>query len=216
MGRWSTVKALEQGSWLVLDNANLCSASVLDRLNSLLEPDGSLIINEHCDSNGKPKIVRCHPDFRIFLTMDPKHGELSRAMRNRAIEIFLDHVSPGDLLPIQHAAPEAALSRYRNVAHFLNVDDFVPVEARELQVIAFDNLSWSDMSLLSRFVSVYVKDMLPQAATHLKDVAAAYKYLYKDNSNAKYRQTLQDVWSAAGRSLDTQVSARDVLLLCKY
>ena len=26
---------------------------------------------------------------RIFLTMDPIHGEISRAMRNRGIEIFM-------------------------------------------------------------------------------------------------------------------------------
>jgi midasin (ATPase involved in ribosome maturation) len=29
--------ALEAGHWLLLDNVNFCSASVLDRLNSLLE-----------------------------------------------------------------------------------------------------------------------------------------------------------------------------------
>ncbi|KAI1334176.1 hypothetical protein F5Y15DRAFT_421135 [Xylariaceae sp. FL0016] len=84
------VQALQQGHWLVLDNANLCSASVLDRLNSLLEPDGFLIINEHCGQNGEPRIVKPHPDFRVFLTADPRYGELSRAMRNRAIEIYIE------------------------------------------------------------------------------------------------------------------------------
>ncbi|CAM9487941.1 unnamed protein product, partial [Ectocarpus sp. 8 AP-2014] len=32
------VQALERGDWIVLDGANLCSSSVLDRLNPLLEP----------------------------------------------------------------------------------------------------------------------------------------------------------------------------------
>lgn len=27
--------------------------------------------------------------LRLFLTMDPVHGEISRAMRNRGVEIFL-------------------------------------------------------------------------------------------------------------------------------
>jgi midasin len=76
------IKAVEEGKWLVLDNANLCSLSVLDRLNSLLEPNGFLVINEHCGSDGKAKIVKPHPDFRLFMTMDPRFGELSRAMRN--------------------------------------------------------------------------------------------------------------------------------------
>ncbi|KAH7349444.1 midasin [Plectosphaerella cucumerina] len=43
------IKALQRGDWLVLDNANLCNASVLDRLNSLLEPNGFLSINEHSE-----------------------------------------------------------------------------------------------------------------------------------------------------------------------
>ncbi|MCJ1389381.1 hypothetical protein MMC18_002238 [Xylographa bjoerkii] len=82
------IKALENGQWLVLDNANLCSPSVLDRLNSLLEPEGTLAVHEHHLHDGSAKIVRPHPNFRLFLTMDPRYGELSRAMRNRCIEIF--------------------------------------------------------------------------------------------------------------------------------
>jgi midasin len=89
------VKAVEEGKWLVLDNANLCSSSVLDRLNSLLEHNGSLVINEHSTSDGNPKVVTLHPNFRLFITMDPKHGELSRAMRNRCVEVFVD---PSDSL----------------------------------------------------------------------------------------------------------------------
>ncbi|KAI9675420.1 MAG: hypothetical protein M1817_001324 [Caeruleum heppii] len=83
------VKALEEGQWMVLDNANLCSPAVLDRLNSLLEPDGFLSINEHRTVNGDAKVVRPHANFRLFLTMDPRHGELSRAMRNRAVELYV-------------------------------------------------------------------------------------------------------------------------------
>ena len=83
------VKALESGQWLVLDNANLCNSSVLDRLNSLLEPGGMLAIHEHHLHDGSTKTVRPHPNFRLFLTMDPRYGELSRAMRNRCIELSL-------------------------------------------------------------------------------------------------------------------------------
>ena len=86
------INALSEGSWILLDNANLCNPSVLDRLNSLLEPDGSLVLHEFTDANGKPKLVRPHKNFRLFLTMDPRHGELSRAMRNRAIEIFVERM----------------------------------------------------------------------------------------------------------------------------
>lgn len=84
------VKALEEGHWLILDNANLSPASVLDRLNSLLETDGSLVMNECNQEDGQPRVLRPHRDFRLFLTVNPKYGELSRAMRNRAIEVYVE------------------------------------------------------------------------------------------------------------------------------
>ncbi|KDD77117.1 hypothetical protein H632_c15p0, partial [Helicosporidium sp. ATCC 50920] len=86
--------AIEQGQWVLLDNANLCNPTVLDRLNALLEPRGTLQLNEcGCGANG-PRVVLPHPDFRLFLTVDPRRGEVSRAMRNRGIEVFS---SPPDL-----------------------------------------------------------------------------------------------------------------------
>lgn len=87
------VRAVEKGHWLILDNANLCSPSVLDRLNSLLETNGSLIINECSQADGQPKQVFPHPNFRLFLTVNPKYGELSRAMRNRGVELFMEDLN---------------------------------------------------------------------------------------------------------------------------
>lgn len=83
------VQAVEKGHWLLLDNANLCSPSVLDRLNSLLEPGGVLLINESGTIDGSVRTAKPHPDFRLFMTMDPSAGEVSRAMRNRGLEICL-------------------------------------------------------------------------------------------------------------------------------
>ena len=84
------VDVITRGDWIILDNANLCNPSVLDRLNSLLEPDGALILHESSQSNGEPRVVKPHPNFRLFLTMDPRYGELSRAMRNRAVEVAME------------------------------------------------------------------------------------------------------------------------------
>jgi MoxR-like ATPase len=84
------VEAMLRGDWVHLRNANLCPASVLDRLNSVLEPNGYLMLAEcgtdEC-SGIAGRIVNPHPNFRIFLTMDPEYGEISRAMRNRCVEI---------------------------------------------------------------------------------------------------------------------------------
>lgn len=34
-------------------------------------------------------ILKPHPNFRLFLTVNPTYGEVSRAMRNRGVEIFM-------------------------------------------------------------------------------------------------------------------------------
>ncbi|KAG0489307.1 hypothetical protein HPP92_008118 [Vanilla planifolia] len=83
------VKSIEFGEWIVLDNANLCNPTVLDRINSLVEPDGSIMINECGMVDGKPLLMKAHPNFRMFITVDPRYGEISRAMRNRGVEIFM-------------------------------------------------------------------------------------------------------------------------------
>ncbi|KAI9498450.1 P-loop containing nucleoside triphosphate hydrolase protein [Zychaea mexicana] len=83
------IHALEQGHWLLIDNANLCNPSVLDRLNPLFENDGVLMVNERGLIDGQVKVIKPHPNFRMFMTVDPNNGELSRAMRNRGIEISL-------------------------------------------------------------------------------------------------------------------------------
>ncbi|KAG8416561.1 AAA ATPase midasin [Metarhizium acridum] len=146
------VKALVTGQWLVLDNANMCNASVLDRLNSLLEPNGFLSINEHCDSDGKPRIIRPHRDFRIFLTMDPKYGELSRAMRNRAIEIHINSPPPESVPCLDKvSAIESGLQRYHDSRLSSNAAaGDISIDTSQLAV---DNLSLDDMALLDRFVN---------------------------------------------------------------
>ncbi|GAP86507.1 putative midasin [Rosellinia necatrix] len=139
------IRALQMGEWLVLDNANLCNASVLDRLNSLLEPEGSLIINEHCEADGEPRIIKPHPDFRIFLTVDPRYGELSRAMRNRAVEIY---VEPRSLIASSWAGKitdvEADLERYKAMLAAMSHDS---ANETHLHRLAIDSLSLDDLRL---------------------------------------------------------------------
>lgn len=45
------------------------SASVLDRLNALLEPGGSLTINERGVIDGKTPKITPHPNFRYYGTI---------------------------------------------------------------------------------------------------------------------------------------------------
>ncbi|KAM0819051.1 putative Midasin [Seiridium cardinale] len=145
------VHALQKGQWLVLDNANLCSASVLDRLNGLLEPNGSLIINEHCGPDGEPRVIQPHPDFRIFLTMDPRYGELSRAMRNRAIEIHIDHHTSSRLGHLGRMAEiESSLSRLELLNTAVSID---AISDSQIAPYVAENLSTIDMRLLVKYQS---------------------------------------------------------------
>lgn len=101
------IQAMEAGDWLLIDNVNFCNPTVLDRLNSVLEPGGVLAVNERgMEADGQIKSVRPHPNFRIFFTMDPHNGEISRAMRNRGIEVcLLEHeVDSRDTLTLLNAA----------------------------------------------------------------------------------------------------------------
>ncbi|KAI9142687.1 hypothetical protein BKA69DRAFT_1123750 [Paraphysoderma sedebokerense] len=83
------LKAIEHGHWILLDNVNFCSPSVIDRLNPLFEPNGVLMVNERGIVDGEFRVIKPHPDFRLFMTLDPQFGEISRAMRNRGVEISL-------------------------------------------------------------------------------------------------------------------------------
>ena len=93
------LRAIERGDWVVLENVNHCSPSVLDRLNAFLEPEGELLINEcgpvlmwddaHETYIEQPRVVKAHKHFRMFMTMDPRYGTISRAFRNRCIELFV-------------------------------------------------------------------------------------------------------------------------------
>lgn len=95
------VRALKFGQYICLEHVNLCSSAILDRLNSVFEPNGKLLLSEKgvTSTDGVADQSECvskHPQFRAFLTLDPKNGEISRAMRNRCVELNFDKDSYGE------------------------------------------------------------------------------------------------------------------------
>uniref|UniRef100_A0A0E0EYL8 Midasin n=1 Tax=Oryza meridionalis TaxID=40149 RepID=A0A0E0EYL8_9ORYZ len=109
------IRAIECGEWIVLDNANFCNPTVLDRINSLVEQERSIVVNECGLVDGNPVILKAHPKFRMFLTINAKHGEVSRAMRNRGVEIFLMNQN----LSINGCSNAAEDSERRDITRFL-------------------------------------------------------------------------------------------------
>lgn len=100
------VRALKIGQYICLEHVNLCSSAILDRLNSVFEVDGKLLLSEKgVEANNQSECVSRHADFRAFLTLDPRNGEISRAMRNRCVELSLtaDSYSDDDLKQIIHS-----------------------------------------------------------------------------------------------------------------
>ncbi|SPO01153.1 related to midasin (AAA ATPase) [Cephalotrichum gorgonifer] len=188
------IKALQGGQWLVLDNANLCSASVLDRLNSLLEPDGFISVNEHCDTDGEPRIVRPHPEFRIFLTTDPRYGELSRAMRNRAVEVHLHEPMKE---PASHlkwvAAVESSLWRYKtllSMAH-ARVSDRDEASAQ----LALEGLTKADIHLLPRFINDLQTGCL-QGSQGVKRESERLVEFLRSNSTDELKSAISGMYSS--------------------
>lgn len=144
------VKALKQGRWLVLDHANLCSPAVLDRLNSLLEPNGFLSINEHRNPDGSAQVLKPYPGFRLFITMDPRYGELSRAMRNRSVELFMPAQSPSPAVNVLDSGSDSSVSRFE-MFKAINWSDLDEVRFKELLTIFFDHLAFSDLRIMRRW-----------------------------------------------------------------
>lgn len=187
------VEALQVGKWLVLDNANLCSASVLDRLNSLLEPDGALIVNEYTDIGGAPRVIHPHPDFRIFLTVDPRYGELSRAMRNRAVEVFLP--PQHDTSSIRLPAPESTMACFHQMRSVTGTEMGRVASEGALDIVS-DHMAIHDQSLVSRLNAQF------------------HRGLYSDGRQGLQLKSMQQAWETdcledfyVSTASDLQVSA---------
>lgn len=85
------VTAMRQGCLLLIDEINLAEDAVLERLNSVLEPERTLLLAE----KGGPAAeqVLAAEGFRVVATMNPggDHGkrELSPALSNRLTQVLV-------------------------------------------------------------------------------------------------------------------------------
>lgn len=195
------VKALKQGQWLILDNANLCSSSVLDRLNSLLEPGGFLSINEHRSSDGCAVSVTPHPNFRLFMTMDPRHGELSRAMRNRCVELYVAADFSSERSIDLNPACESSISRFQ----FFGSIDWDALNRSffsELLLISLDHLALTDHEIAHRWRAEVSKGLVkfsqPQEAFLNSSLSSQYRAL---GSNGTIMRRVQNIYQDFGRYL---------------
>lgn len=91
--------AMKQGAWLLLDELNLASQSVLEGLNALLDHRGEMFIPELNST------VRCKPGFRLFGAQNPvqegggRKG-LPRSFLNRFIRVNVHAFARADMVQI--------------------------------------------------------------------------------------------------------------------
>lgn len=90
------VEAMRSGEVFLLDEISLADDSVLERLNSVLEPGRTIVLAEKGGNNTSNPTVKAADTFKLVATMNPggDYGkkELSPALRNRFTEIWVPRV----------------------------------------------------------------------------------------------------------------------------
>ena len=90
------INAMNQGDIFLLDEISLADDSVLERLNSVLEPGRSIVLAERGGADAEDSVIHASEDFKLVATMNPggDYGkkELSPALRNRFTEIWVPPV----------------------------------------------------------------------------------------------------------------------------
>ena len=99
------VQAMQGGDLILLDEISLADDSVLERLNSVLEPSRTLVLAEKGGKDLSDIQITGQTGFQILATMNPGGDfgkkELSPALRNRFTEIWVPAVDDvEDLLRI--------------------------------------------------------------------------------------------------------------------
>lgn len=204
------VTSLKCGQFILLEHVNLCSSAVLDRLNPVFEPNGSLLIAEKgISAQDSAELVRKSPDFRAFLTVDPKNGELSRAMRNRCVELSLtkDTYSIDDMRAFVH---EQGVHQTEAINCILRIHRGIS------QLTEFNSYSISHLTQFAFLSAAYAR--IGYQLKRAVYVAAMEVYVYSASTDlmgyglSYYQNKLREVVLAETESFEESSSEQDDLL----
>ncbi|KAJ8930712.1 hypothetical protein NQ314_016477 [Rhamnusium bicolor] len=103
------VEAMRKGHWIILDELNLAPTDVLEALNRVLDDNRELFIPETQET------IKADPNFMLFATQNPPGAYggrkmLSRAFRNRFVELHFNEIPPTELEVILHKRCQMAPS----------------------------------------------------------------------------------------------------------
>lgn len=143
------IEAMEKGGLFLADEISLADDSVLERLNSLLEPERSLLLTERgLDSTTFKDVIFADEKFFFVGTMNPGGDfgkkELSPALRNRFTEIWCASCTEREDLQ--------AIAQH-------NLD--LPLELRKILAgLLLDFVEWLKKTELGRKFVVSIRDVL--------------------------------------------------------
>ena len=121
----SLVKAMKNGTWILLDEINLAEMETLQNLSHVFDVNqSSIILVDKTDG----KCVERHPDFRVFACMNPATDvgkkDLPLGIRNRFTEFFVDEIQKERDLQIlvkKYSVSDESLNRI--VSFYLKAKD---------------------------------------------------------------------------------------------
>lgn len=112
------IEAMQSGDLVLLDEVSLADDSVLERLNSVLEPARTLVLAEKGGRDIEQMTIVASEGFQVLATMNPggDYGkkELSPALRNRFTEIWVPSLDDHDdlLKIVQSSWKHESLAAY--------------------------------------------------------------------------------------------------------
>lgn len=155
---WAT-RPVREGKILILDEVNACQPEVLFALQSLLDDDKSLTLPSG-------EVVKAHPDFRVFATMNPNSGYVGTKSLNKA---FMSRF--GVVLEVNYVDPKTELDLLNTAVPELERNDgLIMVETARMarERLAKDMLSFP----------ISTRDLIYWAtmAVQLKDLTKAFTH----------------------------------------
>lgn len=104
-------EAMRKGYWLILDELNLAPTEVLEALNRVLDDNRELFVAE------TQTVIQARPGFQLFATQNPTgiyggRKELSRAFRNRFVELHVSQIPSDELTEILHQRCEMPMGKF--------------------------------------------------------------------------------------------------------
>lgn len=87
------ISSMEEGQVFLIDEISLADDSVLERMNSVLEPERTLVLSEKGDTSKQPgnvEVVKANKNFCLLATMNPGGDYGKKEVSYEFLHLYLD------------------------------------------------------------------------------------------------------------------------------